>query len=269
MSDLYREDPHDPDIVRTPAEISAPPPSAGRTGLWVAIAALLAAAAAVVYVFFFAGRSAQPRQPVAAAQPAVSPSVKPLGSAPENVVVPPLDETDPLVRTLVAQVSFHPRVLSWLATGGLIRNFAVVVTNLAEGPTPAVHLQVFRPSAPFSVRDQSGTLSIDPASYARYDAFAAAVSSVDPAAAARVYSTLKPRLEDAYRELGAPDGTFDRAVERAIVTVLATPIVEDPVRVQHHGVGYAYAAPELEALKPAQKQLLRMGSRNVRAIQSS
>ena len=45
--------------------------------------------------------------------------------------------------------------------------------------------------------------------------------------------------------------------------------MNDPVRVEPHGIGYAFADPALEDLAPAQKQLLRMGSRNVRTIQAS
>jgi hypothetical protein len=34
------------------------------------------------------------------------------------------------------------------------------------------------------------------------------------------------------------------------------------------GIGYAYADPRLEGLSPPQKQLLRMGPENVKAIQA-
>ena len=79
-----------------------------------------------------------------------------------------------------------------------------------------------------------------------------------------------PRIEEAYRDLGVPAPPFDRALERAIVLLLKTPPVEDPVRGDpQEGVGYGFAAPDVEALPAAQKQLLRMGLRNVRTIQSS
>jgi len=40
-------------------------------------------------------------------------------------------------------------------------------------------------------------------------------------------------------------------------------------RVEPRGIGYGFADLDLEALTAAQKQLLRMGPRNVRIIQSS
>jgi hypothetical protein len=175
------------------------------------------------------------------------------------------------VRELVRRITSHPTVLAWLATDGLIRNFTVVVENIVEGTTPAGHLKALRPSAPFQVVERNGELFIDPKSYERYDAIAAAAGSVDPAGAARVYATLKPRIEEAYAELGVKPAEFDRALERAIVVLLRTPIVDGPIRVepQEKGIGYRFADPKLENLTGAQKQLLRTGPRNVRAIQSA
>ena len=55
-------------------------------------------------------------------------------------------------------------------------------------------------------------------------------------------------------------------LERAIVELLRTPVVTGDVRLQPSPVTYAYADPRLESLSPAQKQLLRMGPRNVSII---
>jgi hypothetical protein len=152
----------------------------------------------------------------------------------------------------------------------VVRNFTVVVANIAEARTPVVHLRALRPETGFTVVQRGSDLYIDPRSYARYDTVAAATASIDPAGAARLYTQLKPRIEDAYRDLGAPDGSFDRALERAIVLLLKTPVIDDPIRVEAQGAaGYGFAAPELERLSAAQKQLLRAGPRNVRLIQSS
>ena len=230
---------------------------------------LIVAIAIAAYVVF--GRKHAPASNTttqSAAVPQTTP--QPLGGQPAPIAVPPLDQSDSVVRDLVQKISSHPQVAAWLTTKGLIRNFAVVVTNIADGTTPAVHLQVLRPSTAFQVTERGGDLFIDPSSYHRYDGLAAAVSSIAPADAARLYATLKPRIEEAYRDLGYPSASFDRSLERAIVLLLKTPVTEGSVRVQPHGaVGYAYADPRLESLTAAQKQLLRTGPANVRAIQSS
>jgi hypothetical protein len=68
-------------------------------------------------------------------------------------------------------------------------------------------------------------------------------------------------------DLGFPPGlSLDQALERAIVALLEVPIADEPVRLSPKGIGYAFADERLERLTGAQKQLLRMGPRNVRII---
>ncbi|MGE4056964.1 MAG: DUF3014 domain-containing protein, partial [Vicinamibacterales bacterium] len=175
----------------------------------------------------------------------------------------------PVVRELVRKLSSHPQVLAWLTTDGLLRNATVVVQNIAEGLTPSNHLAVLKPDAPFAVVEQGEYLFIDPRSYERYNGLADAVSGIDPQGAARLYTILKPRLQEAYGELGFPDTPFDRALERSIVLLLSTPVPSETLRVEPRGIGYGYADERLENLSGAQKQLLRLGPRNARMVQDS
>jgi hypothetical protein len=181
----------------------------------------------------------------------------------EAIDLPPLDQSDALVRTLVGRLSSHPLIAAWLTTDGLVRNLTVVVANIADGDTPAKHLGPLRPAGSFSTKTSRGLLWVDPASYKRYDGIAAAVDSVDARGAARFYATVKPRIDDAYRDLAGSDPNFDRTLERAIVMLLSTPAVEDDVQVRPAKVMYAFANPALEELPKAQRQFLRMGPRNV------
>ena len=189
MTDPMRDEP-DYDLLRPRDEVvpeAAPPRS---VGVWIAAAVLLVGIAIAAYVVF--GRRHAPATTTPPPPAATAPSsTRPLGGQAAPIALPPLDQTDSLVRDLVRKISSHPEVAAWLATNGLIRNFAVVVTNIADGATPAVHLQVLRPSASFQVTERGGDLYIDPRSYDRYDGLAAAIASVDPADAARLYSTLK------------------------------------------------------------------------------
>jgi hypothetical protein len=261
----------DVELLKTPDERPPADSRRRRLGLWLTLAGLIVGAAVAAYLVF--GRRQQPPAPAGEASNRVAVSqrpVEPLGADAEPIDLPPLDQSDAVVRELVARLSSHPAVAAWLTTDGLIRNFTVVVANIAESRTPAVHLRALRPQTGFAVVQRDGNIYIDPRSYERYDTVAAATASIDPAGAARLYATLKPRIEDAYRDLGAPDGTFDRTLERAIVLLLRTPVIDDPIRVESQGgVGYGFAAPEIERLSAAQKQLLRAGPRNVRIIQSS
>jgi hypothetical protein len=263
-------DVRDYELQKTPGGM---PPSPARSPIVlrivVALIPLLAIAAAV-YVVVGWRKGAAPQsasQPVASA-PKPQPT-DPLGRDAAAIDLPPLDQTDAVVRDLVKALSSHPSVAAWLATDGLIRNFTVSVANVAEGRTPSRHLSRLRPGAPFRVLERGEDALIDPRSYERYTTLATAAASLDPAGSARLYATLKPRIEDAYRELGVPDTPFDRTLERAIVMLLSTPVPDEPLRVEPRGIGYGFAAPRLEGLTPAQKHLLRAGPRNARAIQAS
>ena len=264
-------DVEDYELLKTDEPPLLEPPPRRPVGLWIVVAALIVAAGVAAYIAF--GGRAPSRPVTTAAQPAGAPrqADQPLGGDAAPIVVPPLDESDAVVRELVKQLTSHPRVAAWLTTNGLIRNFTVAVENTAEGGTPARHLRVLQPASAFLVTERDGDLYMEPRGYERYDSLAAAVASIDPANAARLYATLKPRIEEAYRELGMGGTPFDRTLERAIVSLLRTPVRDAPVRVrtQPQGIGYGFADPELEGLTAAQKQLLRMGPRNARIIQSS
>ena len=111
-------------------------------------------------------------------------AAQPLGGDAMPITLPPLDDSDGMVRELVKQLSSHPRVAAWLATDDLIRNFTVVVVNVAEGSTPAAQLQALRPSSRFRIVGRNGNQQIDPRSYERFDALADAAASLDPAGSA-------------------------------------------------------------------------------------
>ncbi len=245
------------------------PERGSRAPLW--IAAVLVAVAAVAVILVLLRPRAPATKPVDAVARATAATQTegrtPLGPAVEPIELPPLVLTDPLVRELLGKLSSSPTLAVWLASDGLIRAFAVSVENVADGISPAKHVRALAPRAPFRTQSEGGTVTIDARSYARYDGIANAAASMDPAGLARVYSMLKPRLVEAYRELGHPEGELDVAVERAIVHLLQTPVVEEPIALRPRVLSFRYDREDLEALSPAQKQLLRMGPRNVKLIQ--
>ena len=257
------------DLRRTPTE----PPDADLprdrpVGLWIAIGAVgLAIGAASYYAFLWKPRPAPAVSGTATSPTRVTEPLPALGGKADSIAIPPLDASDSVVRTLVQALSESPAVMAWLPTNGLIRNFTVVVANIADGVTPAKLLKVLKPAAAFRVVDRGGTY-VDPRSYDRYNSIADAVASIDPAGAAKLYATLKPRIEEAHRDLAASSESFDRTLERAIVALLDTPNVDSPPRLRPKGIGYGYVDDRLEDLTPAQKQLLRMGPRNVRIVKA-
>ncbi len=244
------------------------PPPRRASSVWIAVVLLVIAAGAAGYFAFVWRQAPVPAKTAGgAAAPAASTASPPLGGPGEPITLPPLDASDTLVRTLVQALTESPVVMAWLPTNGLIRNFTVVVSNIAEGATPAKQLKILKPPAALRTVSRDGGITIDPRSYDRYNTIADAIASVAPGGAAKLYATLKPRIEDAQRDLGSAE-PFDKTLERAIVALLSTPAIDGSERLKPKGIGYGYADERLESLTAAQRQLLRMGPRNTRVIKS-
>jgi hypothetical protein len=186
------------------------------------------------------------------------------------VPVPPLEGSDAFVRDLAKGLSSHPQLALWLRPKELVRTLAAVVDNVAAGNNPTPHLSFLAPKEPFTVIEKRGRTVIDLRSYARWNAFAEGVGAIDSVECARVFGLVEPLLEAAWRELGHPE-PFRKGVAQAAAALLAVPVVEAEVpvtRVVRAVRLYEYSDPKLEALTPAQKQLLRMGPANVARIQA-
>jgi hypothetical protein len=259
----------DVDLEKTePIPLGRVPEQQRPPVVWIVTGLIVLAAAVVAYLYFGRHQATDTTAGEASAPAAATSRDRPLGGTPEPIDVPPLAETDPLVRRLVGALSAHPTVTAWLATDDLIRNFVVVVENIANDVTPAGHLQVLKPSGSFRVVTRNDQTLLDPGGFERYNTIADAVGSIDAQGAARLYATLKPRFEEAYGELGRPD-TFDQAFSKALRAMEQAPVIEgDAALVPAPAVGYEFSDPALERLSAPQKQLMRMGPRNQRVIQA-
>jgi len=223
---------------------------------------------AVIAYFIFSGRTS-PSRAAATATPAAPQASKASADEIEHIDLPALDDSDALVRQRIGILSSNPLVAAWLGTGNLIRNFVVVLENISHGMNPSRHLIVLRPTGPFRVMTRGSQVVIDPRSYDRFSRIEEAAVSIDARTAGRLYQSFRPLLQTAYDELGNQE-PIDRAVERAIIALLQVPAIDGDIRVEQtgEGIGYEYADEKLEALTGAQKQLLRMGAKNIRIIQS-
>jgi hypothetical protein len=247
------------------SEAAPPPPPQPR---WLLIIVGIVLLFALVAIWWYLRRSPDPDGIVSGTEQSLAQAdARSLGEPGSAIDLPPLDDSDSLVRDLVRALSEHPIVAAWLTTDQLLRNFVVVVKNIGDGDTPSGHLNMVAPPGRFQTRQQGARSYIDARSHARFDPHASAVSGLDAQGAAQLYATLKPRIDEAYREVAGKEADFDRALQRAIVELLKTPVVEGDALVVPANVGYTYADPALESLSHAQRQLLRMGPRNVRVVQ--
>ena len=211
-----------------------------------------------------------PAEVRSATDQAVAPAapVRPLPEAGETIDLPPIDQTDAIVRELVARLSSHPTIAAWLTTDHLIRNFTAVVDNIANGLTPSGHLGKVRPAGELP-GPRGSRQCVDrrpfvpplrqvrrrrrrPRCPRRREALCDA-----PAAPGR-------RLPRA----GPPGREFRPGIRAGVIELLKTPVIDGDIALTSKSVAYEFADPRLQSLSSAQRQFLRMGPRNVRLIQA-
>jgi hypothetical protein len=203
-------------------------------------------------------------EPEVAVEPATEP--EPAAEPAPAETLPKLGASDGLVRDLAGRVSSHPLFVATLKEAGLIDRFVLIVDNLAEGNVPRRELAFLKPSGRFLVLGPEPDQRIDPASYPRYDALAAAIASLDAQAAVAGYRRVAALCEESYRALGYPEGGFEQRIRGALALLLSTPALDSDPAVVPETMRFEFADPALESLTDAQKQLLRMGPANAKRV---
>ena len=92
--------------------------------------------------------------------------------------------------------------------------------------------------------------------------------NADLSTLAELYRRYYPLFQDAYVNLGYPDGYFNDRLVEVIDHLLETPEISDPVQLVRPHVLYQYRDPQLEALSSGQKLLLRMGQEHASRIKT-
>jgi len=247
------------------------PPRKSSAVLWVVIVLVLLALGAGGYYYFTHRSATPPAEEVAAPAETVAPPAETTAEqTPQEENLPPLAASDEIVRQVVGALSARPALASWLATDGLVRRFVVATDNLAVGLMPRKQLpKAMAPKGKFAVVKQAdGSVTVDPASYHRYDTFAAVVASIDAAGAVATYRRLEPLVDEAAAEIGYGPGAFDQRLVEAIRELLRAPVPTAPPALVEGVVSYRYADLRFQELTDAQKQLVRMGPDNERLIQA-
>lgn len=264
-----------PMVPGSPQPASTPPPPAQArkrpVGLIIALVALLGAG-----IWYSVQRMKAQQPPPVAPPPPVTQVVDAGTPAPQGP--PSVQEGDALVRNLLGTLSKEPELAQWLALEGLLQRFTTAVSNIADGESPRMVLSFLAPSEAFKVIEtpQKGAkgkpsqvrITIDPASYARYDTVARVLGSIELETAMSKWVELKPLVDRVYAEFAPPGRTFDQTFSLAIQNLLAVPVPQGDVELVAQGGLYAYADPKLEGLSRAQKHLLRMGPRNMQTLQA-
>ena len=244
------------------------------------IGLLLAAAAAAAAWFFWDGAKPPPAEPAPVQQAPVEDTapaeplhpVEPLELTPgegELVELPPLEESDSYFALALIDV-FGPELETLLADEALIDKTVATVDNLTRSRVAEKIRPVGRLSGNFIVTaaGDNGPYYLSPENYDRYKPLVAMATGADLDEFVSTYRRFYPLMQEAFAQLGYPDGYFNDRVVAVIEHLLATPEPEEPIRLVQPHVLYEFADPQLEALSSGQKLLLRMGPAHAAKIKT-
>lgn len=209
-------------------------------------------------------------------QPAIKYPIEPVT---EQATKGPVAPGANLNESVAALAGSKEKAMSNLILEGMANRFVVTVDNLAR-PHAAPRLWPVNPTPDRFVVDADGTSKvIGAANAARYTPFVTFAQSIDAKRAVEVYAHYYSEFQSAYEELGYPGQYFNDRFVAVIDNLLATPEVEEPIKVelteikgdmnaQRPWVRYQYVDSRLQGLSAGQKMMLRMGPDNRRIVKA-
>ena len=260
-------------------ELTRPVDPRERQGRPAWIGALLVALVICVAVggWYAWTRRAAPPAPQAAVEPPSAPAVAPQPNLappvrhPVEAITPPAAETKPLPALGESDAALHDALAPLVAGNAfdalfypdrIARRFVATVDNLPR-QTISADVRPVRP-APGTLAvigpDDARQIGLDNAQ--RYAPYVRALTSVDSHQLVGAYVHFYPLLQQAYRELGYPNGYFNDRLVDVIDNLLAAPTIDGPVTLAQPKVLYQFADPALESLSAGQKTMIRMGPEN-------
>ena len=199
----------------------------------------------------------------AAEPPANHPITPDAGSATQPL--PALGDSDAALQESLAGV-FGRSLESFLVPKDIVRHFVVTTDNLTRRKTAAQLWPVKPTGGPLAVAGEDEQLTLSADNFARYQPIMTVVKNADAKQVASVYRHFYPLFQQAYVELGYPDGYFNNRLVEVIDHLLSTPEVSGPIKLVQPGVFYQFADPTLEGRSSGQKLLIRMGNDNAAAV---
>ncbi|MDZ7592037.1 MAG: DUF3014 domain-containing protein [Rubrivivax sp.] len=226
-----------------------------------------------------------PAAPAAPAEPQIlhpldaasAPAGEVASAAAPAAPLPPLEQAGDFVADALTGLVGRRGVLQFLQVDGFVQHVVATVDNL-PGKHATPRLWPVQPTpGRFTTRSQGDALQMDPDNAQRYLPLVQMVEAVDPAQAAALYRRLYPLFQQAYRDLGYPQGYFNDRLVQVIDHLQATPQVEGTVEMALTEVKgpyastapwlrYEFADPALQGLSAGQRALLRSGVVNQRRL---
>lgn len=188
----------------------------------------------------------------------------PIETPPPAEPLPALAESDAQVQQSLSQV-FGSGLDRYLVPRDIVKHFVVTIDNLPRKKT-AVQMWPVKPLGGGVTTAGTDEITLSNANYGRYEAIVKLATTADTEQLVSLYKRFYPLFQQAYVDLGYPEGYFNNRLIEVIDHLLETPEVEGPIKLVQPGVFYEFADPSLESRSSGQKLLLRMGRDNAAAV---
>jgi hypothetical protein len=238
---------------------------------WIGGGVALVCVVVLLLTWWFSRSGTSETPASAAAPPPSAPAVHnpvPEQGAKAPEALPALEASDAPLHTALTALGGAQGLDAVLRPEMLVRHIVVTVDNLPRKRV-AVELRPVRPvPGHFSVAGDEQNSTLDPANFARYSPYVKLVQQVDLQQFTALYFRFYPLFQQAYQNLGYPNGYFNDRLVAAIDDLLAAPDLQGPVPLVRPNVMYLYADPKLEELSAGQKALVRMGPANAAIVKA-
>lgn len=207
-------------------------------------------------------------QPQATPPSAKPPIQNPVSETPPPAPLPELANSDPVTQEALGGV-FGRALDPFLVPKNIIRHTVVTIDNLPRKKT-AVQMWPVKPlGGELTTGNGEGDeVTLAAANYARYEQLIKIVQNTDAAQLAAMYKQYYPLFQQAYVDLGYPEGYFNDRLVEVIDHLLATPAVTGPVLLRRPSVNYEFVDAELENRSAGQKMMIRIGSENAAVVKA-
>ena len=179
-----------------------------------------------------------------------------------------LEGSDSAMRDALTSLFKGNKLPEFVQPMNLIRNIVATIDNLPRSKAAPRLWPVQPMSGTMPTTNAGDDLVIAADNSARYAPVVALIEAVDTTQLVAIYVRFYPLFQQAYRELGYPDGYFNDRLVAVIDHLIATPDVKAPIALVQPKVLYQYADPELEALSAGQKAMIRIGPDNAAVLKA-
>jgi hypothetical protein len=204
--------------------------------------------------------------PAASTAPPQSTATTAPPTSTRTLPLPPLDQSDADIQGGLTELFGAEALGQFLLPERIVRNIVVTIDNAPRQQMALNQRPIQATPGEFTTSGPEEAIVLAPENYDRYTPLITVVRAMDAKTLVSLYRGMQPLFQQAYEELGHPNGVFNARLLEVIEHLLAAPDAPAEIRLVQPSVLYRYADERLEKLSAGQKLLLRMGSANAAVI---